>query len=118
MNYIYQFFIACIPAVISGFVTYSKTKSDSKIKLRELEQKLTEQSNNHKHELEQMKQAHEHQLELLQAKALAEQESKEKEVINSIAAPIAQGLFGNMLKDVKNPQDFKKKSKQINDMLK
>lgn len=117
MNYFYQFLIACIPAVISGFVTYSKTKSDSKIKLKELEQKLAEQSNNHKHELEQMKQAHEHQLELIKFTSQASQEDNLQNAVSDMTISTFGSLLNNMLDGVKSIDDLEKLSesaKRIN----
>lgn len=55
MDLIYQFLVSCIPAAITGFVAYSKSNKSYQVKIKELEQRLTEDQQKHEHEIEIIK---------------------------------------------------------------
>lgn len=83
------------------------TNNELDIKYKKLENRLKEQEKSHQHELEKIKIQFENQKSIQQ-----------QEMMNDIAGPIAKNLLGNMLGDIKTPQDFKKKSKQMDKVFK
>ncbi|WP_285005973.1 hypothetical protein [Lactococcus formosensis] len=114
MNFVYQFLIACIPAVISGLVTYFKTSSDNKLKLKELDQKLTEQSIKHKHELERMQKDHEHQIDLIKTSSQTSQEENLQNAVTGMAVGAFGTVLENMLGEVKTMDDLEKLTNSTN----
>jgi len=116
LNYVYQFLIACIPAVVSGLVTYFKTNSENKLKMKELEQKLTEQSVKHEHELERMQKDHEHQIDLIKTSSQTSQEENLQNAVSGMAVNAMGTIFGNLLKDVNTMDDLQKLSDSANAM--
>lgn len=108
LNFVYQFLIACIPAVISGLVTYFKTSSDNKLKLKELDQKLTEQSIKHKNELERMQKDHEHQIDLIKTSSQTSQEENLQNAVTGMAVGAFGTVLENMLGEVKTMDDLEK----------
>lgn len=107
--------IACIPAIISGIISFFLAKSQAKAETKKLQlanqheiEKLMEQHKvdidaireQHRLEMESKEKDHQHKLEIMQKEHENELIRKERELENTAkynaAGSIATGLFGNL----------------------
>lgn len=108
--------IACVPAVISGIISFVLAKSQAKTEIKKLQisnqheiEKLMEQHKvdieaireQHRLEMESKEKDHQHKLEIMQKEHVNELARKESELENTAkynaAGSIMTGLFNGML---------------------
>lgn len=116
MDIIKTLLIACIPALVSGIVSFILAKTQSKAEIKKLQlsnehdiEKLMEQHNvdiktireQHRLEMESKEKEHQHKLEIMQKEHENQLIRKESELENTAkygaAGNIITGLFNDML---------------------
>nr|WP_270337373.1 hypothetical protein [Lactococcus petauri] len=115
------FGLPIVTGLLSFFGSAYKAKKDYDIRLKEAENNNNELTVKYKelenHLIEQEK-THQHELEVIRLQFENQKSSQQQEMMNEIAGPLAKNILGNMLGDIKSPQDFQKKAKQIDKVFK
>ena len=132
-EFVQTLLISCIPAIITGLVTYlvahNKTKSQIKILKKENEHDLKKLMEQHKVDIDSLKEEyrlkmemsekeHQHKIELLQTEHNNEIIRKEKEAENDatygMMKDVVGGLFGGLMNSAMSAPEVQK---QIGDTI-
>ena len=94
MEFLKTLLIACIPAIITGFVSYFVARKNASAQIKVVEKQNKHDLEAHKLEMEKLEQEHKNKIELQKIEYESKLLQQEKEGQNAMATEAVKGIFG------------------------